>query len=197
MKKLFLLILILIAGYLIAKPSFALYGAYEEFQKEEEIQNSLTIPAGSFYSAMLGETVSSEFNNNGDVIKILVSSDYTIANKVLIPKYSIFVGVVTNLEKAQRGQDGYFSIDVIGLVFPDGRKFDVKGYIPSSKDNRVFGGNFARRSGHKTVLHRSAAFHRKGTLELLQNGPRIMGKETKLPAGQVINVYISEPVKIE
>ena len=67
----------------------------------------------------------------------------------------------------------------------------------SSKDNRVFGGNFARRSGHKTVLHRSAAFHRKGTLQLLQNGPRIMGKETKLPAGQVINVYIKEPVKIE
>ena len=108
MKKFFLLILIVIAGYLIAKPCFALYGAYEEFQNNQEEQTSLTSPAGSFYSAMLGETVSSEFNNNGDVIKIMVSSDYTIGNKVLIPQYSMFIGVVTNLEKAQRLLDERF-----------------------------------------------------------------------------------------
>jgi len=200
MKKFLLITLIIIAGYIIAKPSFALYGSYDEFQnknQEKEQQTSLTIPAGSFYSVMMGETVSSEFNNNGDIIKILVSLDYTIGNKVLIPKYAMFIGVVTNLEKAQRGRDGLFSIDVIGLVFPDGRKYDVKGYIPASKDNRVFGGNFARRSGHKTVVHRSSCFHRRGVLQLSQNGPRVMGKETKVLSGEIHNVYIKEAVKIE
>ncbi|MCQ2958256.1 MAG: hypothetical protein MJ180_05075 [Candidatus Gastranaerophilales bacterium] len=199
MKKIFLLISILILCCSI-KPAFALYGHYDEFDenyRDEETEMPLIIPAGSFFRAMLGQDVSSEFNNNGDVIKLMVNSDYSIDNKVLIPKYAMFIGVVRNLEKAQRGRDGYFSIDIIGILFPDGRKFDVKGCIYASKNDKVFGGGFARRAGHKSVLHRATTYGHMGAMQLMQNGPRIMGKETKVQMGEVLNVYINEPVRIK
>ncbi len=196
MKKLFALIIFLSACFLSGS-ALALYGHFDEFDvPEEEKKIDLVIPKGSFFRGFIGQTVSSEFNNSDDIIKILIPSDFTIEDKVILPKNSLFVGVVKNLQKAQRGMDGYFSIDIIGLVFPDGRQFDVKGYVASNKNNRVFGGAFSRRSGHKTTLHRASPNGKYGVSELMQSGPRMFGKETKIVMGELVNVILEEPVQI-
>lgn len=176
----------------------ALYGNFEEFnQPEDTQQQELIIPEGSFFRGYIGQTVSSEFNNNGDLVKILITSDFTIKDKVILPKNSIFLGVISGLEKAQQGRDGMFSIDITNILFPDGKTLKAQGYVVSSKKDRVFGGGLSKRSGHKSSLHRSVAFGRKGTLQLLQNGPRKVGEETKIQMGQFVTILIEKPINVD
>lgn len=195
-KVLTYLSLILLLGF-TSNTALAIYGDYEEFSPEEEtINQQLTIPKGMFFRGFIGQTVSSEFNNNNDIIKILITSDFVLNDNILLPKNSLFIGTVKNLQKAQQGMDGTFAIDIIGLVYPDGRQFPAKGYIVSSGNKRTFGGNFSKRSGHKTTLHRSESFGRKGTMQLQQNGPRKIGKETKITMGDLVTFVLEEEINL-
>ena len=190
--------MLLLLGSLIS-PAFGIYGSYDEYNEDtyEENRTPLIIPKGSIFRGMLGQTVSSEYNNNGDIIKILVPSDFIYENQVVVPKNSIFLGQVINLEQAQQGRNGLFSINIIGIVFPDDRRFPIKGYIAATKGNKIFGGEFSRRTGHKTVLHRASPNGRKGVMNLLQNGPRTMGKETFIKMGELVTIIIEEGVNVE
>ncbi|MCR4881219.1 MAG: hypothetical protein K6A44_04625 [bacterium] len=199
MKKILGFITLIALGAFIS-PAFGIYGNFDEYAADttyEEEYKPLVIPKGSIFRGLIGQTVSSEFNNNGDIIKIVIPSDFIYEDKVIVPKNSMFIGQIYNLEKAQQGRNGFFSINIIGLVFPDNRQFALQGYIPAAKGNRVFGGEFSRRSGHKSTLHRSACFGRKGTLELLQNGPRIMGKEARIQMGELVTIVIEEAANVE
>lgn len=182
-------------------PAHALYGNFDQYIQEEANEEiyyqTVTIPKGSIFRGFLGQTVSSEFNNNGDIIKILIPSDFTYDNQIIIPKNTLFLGQVHNLEKAQQGRDGFFSIKIIGITFPDNREYTLNGYVAGTKNSRVFGGEFSKRSGHKTTLHRSYPFRTKGVLYLQQNGPRVMGKETILKMGEFVTIVIEEETNIE
>ena len=195
MKKIFLIFLF---NLLITTPVFALYGHFDEFDTpNEEKKINLVIPAGSFFRGILSQTVSSEYINYGDTIKILIPSDFTIQNNIVIPQNSLFIGSISSVGKAQRGLDGYFSIDIIGLVFPDGRQFEAKGYVSFGKNSKLYGGGFAKRIGHKSTLHRSTANGPKGVLMLQQDGPRMLGKEAKITMGELINIVLLEEIKID
>lgn len=196
--KFFLYILICFISITISFKASALYGQYDEFIPNEikEEVNIKKIQKGSFFRGFISQTVSSEYNNYGDVVKILLNSDYIINNEVLIPKNSYFIGQISNLQKAQRGRDGYFSIDIIRLVFPDGKQFNTKGYIVNSKNSRIFGGKFAKRSGYKTTVHRASPVGARGVLYLQQNGPRIMGDETKIKMGELVTILIEEEINL-
>ena len=198
MRKLFPLFLAIVFC-LFSNPSFAIYGQYDEFNDTDEVESELPpiIPKGSFFRGFMGQTVSSEFNNDNDIVKILIVSDFILNDKVILPKNSVFVGHVKSLEKAQQGRNGLFSIDIDYLIIPDGRQYESKGYLVAKKGARVFGGEFSRRSGHKTTLHRSACFGNKGTLQLQQNGPRIMGKETKINMGEFVTILLEEAIQID
>ena len=200
MKKLLGFLLLIVIGSCIS-PAFGIYGSYDEYNEEsssyEENYQPLIIPKGSIFRGMIGQTVSSEYNNNGDIIKILVPSDFIYENRVVVPKNSMFVGQVYALEKAQQGRNGLFSINVIGIIFPDDRQIPLKGYVTSVKSNKVFGGEFSRRSGHKTTLHRASPNGRKGVLQLQQNGPRVMGKETFIKMGDLVTIVIEEAANVE
>jgi len=183
--------------FFLACPALAEYGHFDEFDTiKQEQQVHHVIPKGSFFRVFLGQTVSSEFNNNGDYIKLLVPSDYLMNNTIVIPQNAVFIGVVKNLGKAQRGMDGYFSIDVVGLVFPDGRQFNTQGYVSFGK-SRVLGGAFTRRVGHRDVLHRAQANGSRGILQLKQNGPRVMGKETRLKMGTFVEMVLESNIDID
>lgn len=179
-------------------PANALYGNYDEFLSDvtNEEKINLVIPKNSFFRGIISQTVSSEYNNSGDIVKVLISSDYILNDKVILPKNSLFFARIANLNSAQQGRNGYFSIDIIQLVLPDGRIFSASGYVISSKSNRIFGGEFSKRSGHKTTLHRSSPFGRKGSMQLLQNGPRIMGEETKLKMGTIVTIVLTEEINL-
>ena len=199
MKKLLGFILLIVLGTCIS-PAFGIYGSYDEYSNDadyEENYNPLIIPKGSIFRGLIGQTVSSEYNNNGDIVKILVPSDFIYENRVVVPKNSMFIGQIYALEKAQQGRNGLFSINIIGIIFPDDRKVPLKGYVTSVKNNRVFGGEFSRRSGHKTVLHRATPNGRKGVLQLQQNGPRVMGKETFIKMGDLVTLVIEEAANVE
>jgi len=179
-------------------PVYALYGHFAEFdQPQEEQKINLVIPAGSFFRGILGQTVSSEYVNYQDKIKILIPSDFTIDNYVILPKNSLFIGTISSVGKAQRGMDGYFSIDIIGLMLPDGRQLEAKGFVSFGKNSKIYGGAFSRRAGHKNTLHRASANGPKGVLLLQQDGPRMMGKEAKINMGDIVNIVLETPIKLD
>ena len=90
MRKLFLFFLTIMLC-LCSSSAFALYGQYDEFNvvQDEETVPAI-IPKGSFFRGFIGQTVSSEFNNNNDVVKILINSDFILNDKIILPKNSLF-----------------------------------------------------------------------------------------------------------
>lgn len=199
MKKFLIFVLLIVLGYCIS-PAFGIYGSYDEYNEDSPYENNyqpLIIPKGSIFRGLIGQAVSSEYNNNGDIVKILVMSDFVYEDRVVVPQNSMFIGQVYGLEKAQQGRNGLFSINIIGLVFPDDRQIPLKGAVTSTKSNKVFGGEFSRRSGHKNTLHRASPNGRRGVLMLQQNGPRVMGKETLIKMGEPVTIVIEEAANVE
>ena len=196
--KQFIPLLIGISLLGITNEASALYGNFDEFEVEEVSTPAPTvIPKGTFFRGFIAQTISSEFNNSGDIVKVLITADFTINDTVILPRNSVFVGEIKNLEKAQQGMDGHFEININSVNFPNGKKYPTKGYIVSAKNKRIFGGGFSKRSGHKTVLHRSECFGSKGVLQLMQNGPRKIGNETKIKMGEMVTILLEEDIKLK
>jgi len=180
--------------------AFAIQPNYDELEENtitETTKPSVIIPQGSYFRGFLGQTVSSEFNNTDDIVKILITSDFTIEDRIILPKNSVFLGQIKGLQKAQQGLDGTFAIDIIALFYPDGRQFPVKGYVIAKGNSKIFGGGFSKRTGYKTTLHRSECFGRKGVLQLQQNGPRSIGKETKINMGDLVTILVENEIRID
>ena len=152
----------------------------------------LIISKGSYINGILVQTVSSEFNNKQDAVKFLVTQDFYINNTVVLPKNSVFVGFVSDLQKAEQGRNGYFSVDFYGIILPTGETIPMKGHLWSSSSSNIFGGELTRRSGYKKIMHRSECFGRRGILQMSEYGPRILGSETKIKAGTEMVVILDE-----
>ena len=64
-----------------------------------------------------------------------------------------------------------------------------------SKNNGIIGGEFAPKSAYRTVLHRTQGL--SGVQVLVPHGEGMMGQETKLNAGEEVNIILNEEARIK
>ena len=147
-----------------------------------------------FNNFFIQESISSDYSNEGDVVRIINPHDIFIGKKLCVPKNSIFLGTVNYIQPSKQGVNGAFSVKFDTLVYPSLQKIPINGMI-WSKNNGIIGGDFAPKSAYRTVLHRTQGL--SGVQVLVPHGEGMMGQETKLNAGDEINIILNEEVRIK
>lgn len=159
----------------------------------QDSSSGCVLPKGTFYRGILQESISSDYSNEGDVVRIINPHDIFIGKKLCIPKNSIFLGTVNYIQPSKQGVNGAFSVKFDTLLYPSLQKISINGMI-WSKNNGIIGGDFTPKNAYRTVLHRTQGL--SGVQVLVPHGEGMMGQETKLNAGEEINIILNEEVQV-
>jgi hypothetical protein len=153
------------------------------------------IPSGLFIKCILLREISSEVNKEGDIVTLQNPVDICVEGKILIPKNTIFTGRISQLSKAVEGQNGWFRFNIEKAIFPNENNSEIHGelcaHMLTTHPDGIIGGEFSPRTKYRKVVHRSKGF-KSGVAQLLPDGPRILGKETKLKAGTDIMIQLDK-----
>ncbi len=93
---------------------------------------SKRIPAGTVFSTILQEDLSSRESHPGDVFQLELQDGYALAGYMVIPSHSRILGAVTTVvpaNKLQHGAPGRMDISLQSLVFPDGRSVPISAFV--------------------------------------------------------------------
>ena len=104
---------------------------------------------GSYINGIVVQTISSEFNNVDDAVKFLITQNFYINNKIVLPKNSVIIGYISELKKAEQGRDGYFAVNYYKVILPSGETLPIKGHLLSESSSNIIGGKLTRRSGYR------------------------------------------------
>jgi len=96
------------------------------------VANPNLLNSGTVLTGVLQEDISSKKSKAGDVFSIMLPEDYTVIDRLLIPKYSKFVGTVVAAAPARKGHGGTpgtLQVSIQTLVAQDGTSVPVNAFI--------------------------------------------------------------------
>ena len=190
MKKLF--IIFITALLLLINGEIKTYSASMD---ESEDSYSITLPAGSMLKIMLQQRISSEINNVGDIIEFIIQNDYNFQGVNFIPKNTKIIGKIIKLERAKSGQNGLFEILLYKMTEPNyNEEYSILGHIWTKSQDGIIGGEVTQRAGFKKTPHYVKGIG--GIVQLIPDGPRLMGKEKELLPGVEVITVLDRSLKI-
>jgi hypothetical protein len=161
---------------------------------EKDNYNQATFPAGSLFEALITYEISTEINNVGDEVELIISSDMTCGDLTLIEKDTKFVGEIIKLQRAIQGQNGYIQILLDKIVFPDGKSGKILAHIWTKDNNGIIGGDFTQRSKFKQMPHYIQGIG--AVAQAIPTGPRLMGTETYILSGAQFRIVLDEDLSL-
>ena len=97
--------------------------------------NKATIPAGTIFSAILEDNLSSSKNKMGDTFALRLQDGFIFEGKTVIPPNSKIIGSVNQAipsRTLKSGQPGKLDISLQSLVLPDGSHMPIYAFIDSN-----------------------------------------------------------------
>ncbi len=158
--------------------------------------HSVKVAKGTFFKGVLQQEVSSKYNKNGDIVRIINPFNVYLDETVIIPKNSVFIGRITDLNLPSKGRDAHFSIPINVVIFPDGTGLRLKAHVWSKTGNVTIGGNESPRISTKTVIHTEETVQ-GGFLQIIPDGERIMGNEIMMQSGIDATIQLDEDLHIQ
>ena len=152
-------------------------------------------PSGTMFKAILQETISSKTSKVGDPVSMILTSDVVIGKSVCIPKDSVFLGNIVELEQAQEGRDGYFKVGINELIFSDGWRTPIHARIWDKNTTDIIGGQVTQRTEYTKVPHYIERL--SPLVKLVQTGPRAMGQERALPSGLEVIIVLEKDLQVK
>jgi hypothetical protein len=172
--------------------------SYDNFDSVSNIgnYNNYKIQKGVFIKGILLKEVSSEINDLDDKVFLQNPFDIFIEDSIIIPKNSLLVGHISKIDKANTQQDGSLEIAIYKIVFPDRSAHLISAHVWSRNSKGIIGGGLTKRRGSRKVVHRSEGLG-LGAIQMLPDGPRVFGKETKLQAGSEIIIQMDQDFELK
>ena len=115
------------------------------------------LPAGSQIRVYSNSTISTFTHQEGDRVYFLNPSDLWIGEKKIIPKDSMFEGVITMLKMPIQGINGAMSIQIIALHYPNGEIIEFPGVL-QFKGATTLGGDLAPPLSYNYAIHGQRKF---------------------------------------
>jgi hypothetical protein len=166
------------------------------------------INTSTVFTGVLQEDISSKKSKAGDIFSIMLPEDYTVNDKILIPKYSKFVGTIVTAApagKAKRGNPGNLQISMQTLVSPDGTSVPVNAFIdynPNdtakinvSKSRGVPVGEWSKSAVYSLHYAAGGLGSRLG-LPFFYKGQTGSGLDFVLIKGELLPVRLTQPLDV-
>lgn len=100
-----------------------------------------TIPAGTVFTAILEDDLSSAKNKPGDTFALTLDDGFSMNGKVLVPPKSKILGTVTAATSARMqrklGTPGNLEISLQTLILPDGSHYPFAGFIDGNPNAKA------------------------------------------------------------
>ena len=111
------------------------------------------LPQGSQIRAYSNSTLSTFTHQEGDKVYFLNPSDLWMGEKNIIPKNSIFEGVITMLKMPIQGINCAMAIQIVALHYPNGEIIEFPGILQFN-GNTTLGGDLAPPLSYNYSIHR-------------------------------------------
>lgn len=171
--------------------------AYEYRNDRPELRDYqyFTIQKGTFFKGLLQQEVSTSTHVEGDSVRLINQFDVILRDTLIIPKDALFLGFISKLQEPIEGRDALMTIKVNKILYPSGHSLEINAHIWSDKDD-ILGGDITPRSSYKKMPHHSEGY-RNGILQILPDGPRMMGKDLIFDVGKELIIQLDEDLNIK
>lgn len=184
---------ILTALFVVFALNSAGFAQVFSFEKNPNLK-TITLSAGTLIKGVLKNQLSSTNSKMGDKVYLLIPFNVKIGEVTCIPKKSLLIGQVIQVQKSQQGKNGFVQIKFESLQFPDGWGTPISAHIWSSNGQGLIGGEITKRVSYKKIPHYTSD---SGTIaQLVESGPRAMGQETFINAGTEFIIVLDNDLEI-
>ena len=169
--------------------------ALENIQLEMRDFDPIELRAGTLIPVISAQEISTQYMSEGHKVKFIAVNDLFMYDSVIIPENAIFEGYIEQMHDPVVGTNASMIIRISKMILPDKYEQPMKGYIYSSKNNFIGGGQSEPAEWVKMPYYSQRL---KGTAALrIQPGEkRKMGEHTTLQAGLDLIIILTEPMEI-
>lgn len=157
---------------------------------------TLSIPKGAFFKAILQENISTETNNKFDTVTAIVPTNFYMIEQLLIPKSSIFKGVISDLQFPKKGRHGLFKVKFNKILTPSGEIIPISASLWIKGSTQV-GGSPSELAEIKVVTNKVENLSPIGYLNVVKTGEYLMGKDVSVQAGTEILIKLDKKLDIK
>lgn len=182
MKRFFTFFLVLMFSCLFTqKNTFA----------ETNLRNykSIQLAKGSFLKAISQREISTSNVKAGDVEYFINPADVFVGTSNVIPKDSVYLGVVEEVMEAVEGINASMKIKIYKVITPDRNEFSIDANV-FWKGSTTIGGDLAEVAYYVRMPHYPGDW-KKGALQLVPTSIREQGKPTVIRAGEEVTFIIN------
>ncbi len=170
-------------------------GFCQMFSFEKTKSSRLVVfPAGTFFKGVLQNDLSSSKSKIGDKVYLLIPFDVKIGKVTCIPKKSMIIGQVIQVQKAKQGKNGFIQTKFEYIKFPDGWGTQLSARLWSSDGKGIIGGETTKRTAYRKMPH--YIDNMGAVVQLIESGPRSMGQEKNISAGSEFVIVLDTDLEI-
>jgi len=164
------------------------------FEKNPNVRMA-TFPSGTLFRGVLQNQLSSANSKMGDNVYLIIPFDVKIGENTCLPKKSLMIGQVIQVQKAKPGKNGFIQIKFEAIKFPDGWGTQLSAHVWNSGGSGIIGGETTKMVSYKKVPH---YIQDSGTVvQLVETGQRAMGQEKYLPAGTEFVIVLDNDLEVK
>jgi hypothetical protein len=122
-------------------------------------------------------------------------SDVKFGKITCIPKKSLIIGQVIQVQKAKVGKNGLLQLKFEAIQFPDGWSTQLSAHVWNRDGQGVIGGETTKRVNYRKVPH---YVEDMGIFaQLVETGSRAMGKGRFIPVGAECIIVLDNDLEIK
>ena len=154
----------------------------------------ISIAKGSFLKAINQRDISTSTVKVGDVQYFINPADVYIGSSIVIPKNSVYLGVIEEVLEAVEGINASMKIKIYKVITPEKKEFGLDANVYYKGSTRI-GGDLAAVSYYTKMPHYPGDW-KKGALQYVPTTIREMGHPTVIRAGDEVTFIINSDLNV-
>jgi hypothetical protein len=155
-----------------------------------------TLAENTTFVTTLETPLNTRNNQANDTFQMRSVYDTWLNEQIVIPKGSLFTGVVSQASFPVEGKNGELKLKVTQLELPTGQRLATEGSIFTNKeDKNKMGGETTQPVNARLIRYEVWGIGQYN--RVMPAGSRAMGNHRHLPVGQMLRVRLDKPLTIQ
>lgn len=152
------------------------------------------LPAGTTFHVLLQTPISTAINQPEDPVEAITDANLYLAEELLIPKNTRFIGKISRLEPPIAGRDAILAVSFHQIILENGERLPIESHVRTDRADRIWGGKATQ--GTKPYLSTQRVAGIGEYNKIVYGGPRAMGKHIDIPPGEHWTIILDQPLNI-
>lgn len=159
--------------------------------------DGIEVPAGSFIPVISLQDFSTAYTDSTNLLKFECYNDIYEFETKIIPKGSVMYGFIEKKNEPVIGTHASMRVRIVKLVFPDGFKIPMEGYVHTTNGNLIGGEMTLPEKWDKMPhYHKGIARHFVGVQQYVPGATRRMGEHVTIASGANLIIVLTKPLYI-